>query len=325
MDEVLIGLKTWSGENKQGLGTQRMLGSMALRVIKHNEKNITRSGGELVSLWDIYKFAYLLAIRSMSWRYRRDVLQLLLEPCTYWRNVEVPAVINHLDVQPRERILDIGSPKLPSLFLWSRMGAEVYATDLLPYFVNAYSHFSKRLPKQNFGLEYHLETQDGRSLKYRDNYFDKIFAISVLEHIEDQGDSEAIREISRVLKVGGVCCLTVPFAARYREDTIDRDLKLYYKLGEKKPTSDKSVFWQRRYDTETLRARLIVPSGLSVQTTEYFGERWFPFERFYASLPWPLRILFSVPGPAFSKLFLYRMQGLASPYPKAALLVLRKS
>jgi SAM-dependent methyltransferase len=295
--------------------------------IQSSKKKMTRSETGLISLWDVYKFSYLLALRSLRWRHTKQALRLLLEPCTYWRNVEVPAVINHLHVQAGERILDIGSPKLPSLFLWSRMGAEVYASDLLPYFVEEYSYLSGRLRRHNSGADYHIETQDARALIYPANYFDKVYAISVLEHIEDEGDSQAMREIARVLKVGGVCCLTVPFAGQYREDSIKPKLyyEFYYKLRDQDPAAGQPVFWQRRYDPEALRARLIAPSGLSVSTTEYYGERWFPFERFYESLPPAMRVLFSVPGPAFSKLFLYRLDRPTSSGLKAALLVLRKT
>jgi SAM-dependent methyltransferase len=280
-----------------------------------------------VSLWDVYKFSYLLACRSLTWRHRKQALRLLLEPCTYWRNVEVPAVINHLCVQAGDRILDIGSPKLASLFLWSRMGAEVYATDLLPYFVEAYSYFSDRLRRHSHRAEYHVEPQDARALEYPANYFDKVYAISVVEHIEDEGDSQAMREIARVLKVGGVCCLTVPFATQYREDRIEPTLyyKFNYLLRQNEAALGEPVFWQRHYDAEALRARLIAPSGLSVSATEYYGERWFPFEQFYQSLPLALRVLFSVPGPAFSKLLLYKLDRPTSSELKAALVVLRKA
>lgn len=279
----------------------------------------TTDGTRPLSLWDIYKFSYLLALRSLSFRHSRTIARLLLEPCTYWRNVEVPAVLNHLKVRPGERVLDIGSPKLPSLFVWSQMQAEIYATDLFPYFVEEYSYLSRRLSNHGIERGYRIEIQDGRSLGYPDCHFDKVYAISVIEHIEDDGDSQAMREIARVLKVGGLCCLTVPFAPRYREDTID------YQIYFKDSAPGKPVFWQRRYDLEALEARLIVPSCLSVSTIEYFGERWFSFEQFYERLPQLLRIIFSVPGPAFSKLFLYKLDEGASSAAKTALLVLRKT
>jgi SAM-dependent methyltransferase len=271
-----------------------------------------------ISLWEIYKFSYFLALRALSPKYAKTAAQLLLEPCTYWRNMEVPAVINHLEVGPGDRVLDIGSPKLASLFIWHRLRAEVYATDLFPYFIDQYSHLYECLHTAAGSTGYHIETQDGRALTYPDCYFDKVYAVSVLEHIEDDGDSQAMREIARVLKPGGTCCLTIPVAAVYREDTAEA--KLYYKDS----APGRPVFWQRRYDPESLESRLTGPSGLTLTKTEYYGERWFPYERFYEWLPRFFRIVASLPGPLFSKLFLVRLSLDDSPGAKAVLLQLRK-
>lgn len=191
----------------------------------------------MISLWRIYYFSYRLAIRSVSRRYIKDALRLLVEPCNYWRNAEVPAVLNHLRVGRGERVLDIGSPKLPSLFIWGLLGAEVWATDLFPYFFEEYGHYKRTLQTASSGETYHIEVQDARKLGCPDSYFDKVYAISVLEHIEGDGDSVAMREIARVLKPGGLCCLTVPAARHYSEETIREEI--YYK----KPIEGKPIFY----------------------------------------------------------------------------------
>jgi SAM-dependent methyltransferase len=227
-------------------------------------------------------------------------------------------VINYLRPEAGERVLDIGSPKLASVFIWHRLEAEVYATDLFPYFFDEYSLYSERLKRIGSDSGYHIEQQDARCLRYPDCYFDKVYSISTIEHIEDEGDSQAMREIARVLKVGGICCLTVPFAPQYREDSIEYDL--YYKKG----APGQPVFWQRRYDVEALQSRLIAPCGLTLHSIKYFGERWFHFERFYDLLPRCLRVLFSIPGPLLSKLFLHDVKNTSISRAKAALLVLRK-
>jgi ubiquinone/menaquinone biosynthesis C-methylase UbiE len=273
----------------------------------------------LISLWQIYYFSYLVALRSVSWPRVRDVLRLVLEPCNYWRNVEVPAVLNHLRVESGERVLDIGSPKLASLFIWHRLGAEVWATDLFPYFFEEYTHYKERLQDTSPSETYHIETQDARKLAYPDSYFDKVYAISVLEHIEDDGDSAAMREIARVLKPGGLCCLTVPAARHYSEETIAEEI--YYK----KPIDGRPVFYQRHYDEEALRKRLIEPSGLHVCSVKYYGERWVPYEQLYGRLPRIIKLPISLLGPVFSMLFLFRMPSHSRSAPKAALIVLRKS
>ncbi len=271
-----------------------------------------------ISLWDVYKFAYLTALRSLDWRQRTNLLRLILEPCNYWRNVEVPALINRLDVRCGHRILDIGSPKLASLFIWYRLGADVYATDLFDYFFEEYSHYFERLNGRGAGAAYRIERQDARRLHYPGGYFDEVYALSVLEHIEDDGDSQAMREVSRVLKPGGLCCITVPFSHRYRESVID--FETYYK----KPVDGQPIFFERHYDPESLENRLVRPSGLRVLQIEYYGERWLPYERFYRWLPRPLKLLSLVFGPAPSRIFLYRLGQHRFAEAKTVLLLLRK-
>jgi SAM-dependent methyltransferase len=272
-----------------------------------------------VSLWDVYRFAHSLGMRSFDWRHLKSSLRLLIEPCNYWRNVEVPAVLDGLSVRPRQRILDIGSPKLPSIYIWYCLGAEVYATDLFPYFFEEYSHYKECLRPTSSGADFHIEQQDARQLGYADAFFDRVYALSVVEHIEEDGDSQAMREISRVLKPRGICCLTVPFASRYRESTIDHEL--YFK----KPADGKPIFYERHYDPESLRSRLIEPSGLESLRTEYYGERWFAYERFCGLLPRSLRVMLSPFGWMCSKLFLCKLDPHSSSEAKTALLVLQKN
>jgi SAM-dependent methyltransferase len=243
---------------------------------------------------------------------------MLIEPCNYWRNVEVPAVLNELGVQPGELVLDVGSPKLPSLYLCYRSQAQVFATDLFPYFFDEYSHYVQRLGPPPPGAAYRMEAQDARALPYPDCHFGKVFAISVVEHIEDLGDSLAMREMARVLKPGGVLSLTVPFDHAYRESTIDHEI--YFK----KPAGGKPVFYQRHYDPEALQVRLIQPSGLSLVRLDYFEERWLRYEHYYSLLNRFVRLPFSLMGPVFSRLFLHRVPHPPPRRAKAALLTLRK-
>lgn len=53
-----------------------------------------------------------------------------------------------------------------------------------------------------------FKTADIRKLPFDDNYFDIVFALDILEHVQDIQD--AIQEIKRVLKPGGVLILSGP-------------------------------------------------------------------------------------------------------------------
>jgi hypothetical protein len=113
----------------------------------------------------------------------------------------------------------------------------------------------------------------------------------VLEHIPDDGDSTAMREIARVLKPGGLVALTVPFAATgYCEEFVDGPV--YERNELEKPT-----FYQRRHDLDSLRKRLIEPSGLELVQMTFFGEPRIPFERYWNRIPmkWKVPALWAQP------------------------------
>lgn len=75
------------------------------------------------------------------------------------------------------------------------------------------------------------------------NYFDSVFALNVVEHIEN--DNLAIKNISKLVKPGGSIVILVP---AYQA--------LYNHL-------DKELYHYRRYDTKSLR-KLFIGNNLSV-------------------------------------------------------------
>ncbi len=263
-----------------------------------------------MSLWGLYKFGWQLGLRTVPRRYG---FRLLLEPCTYWRNVEVPETLTYLAARPGDRILDIGSPKLLSLFLAQQVGAEVWATDLYPYFFEEYHQHLLNLRLQG---RYHIEVQDARSLPYSDNFFDRAYAISVLEHIEGDGDSKAMQEIARVLKPGGVLCLTLPISLSYAE--FHTQANYYFTPHEQGATA----FYERHYDPDALARRLVIPSGLRVLKQCFYGER-LPFERFYDKRSKILKITLSPFAVFASKLLIYET-GSFNRKAKTGLVLLQK-
>ena len=112
--------------------------------------------------------------------------------------------MNRLGVAPGHRVLDVGSPKLPALLLARHARCELYVTDLRDYFVDSTALFLAGLGQgPRLGRDIRLETQDARRLTYPDAWFDRVYSVSVLEHIPGDGDTRAIRELARVLRQGG--------------------------------------------------------------------------------------------------------------------------
>jgi hypothetical protein len=111
---------------------------------------------------------------------------------------------------------------------------------------------------------------------------DVVVSFETIEHIPDDGDSVAIREIARVLAPGGLACLTVPWSDRgYLEEFKRRgDPDAYWVPGD----GDR-VFFQRLYDRDTLERRLLRPSGLSLVDLSFWGERTLPVEHVILNRP----------------------------------------
>jgi SAM-dependent methyltransferase len=217
---------------------------------------------------DLYRFALRVGLHLLAARRLKRALRYLVQPVHYWRGVEYRLVWNEAGFRPDDRVLDVGSPKLLSLYLAEKIGAEVFATDIDSYFLDEYAllRSARRLSDQLL----RLQVEDGRRLGFADASFTKAYAVSVLEHIPDLGDTECMKEIARVLRPGGRCLLTVPYGPVFKEKYKEAD---FYWAASSNSTPDGRVFFQRRYSEPELFARLIEPSGLTLDRLEYIGER----------------------------------------------------
>lgn len=208
-------------------------------------------------------------------------LRRIIGGIDYFRCLEDPLVFNNLELIKGLTLLDIGSGTTIFPLFASSKGVHVLATDIN----NSVLKLGEVAEK--FGIaKFCAEIQDVRNLSYPDNHFDRVSAISTLEHIPNDGDFIAIKEMARVLKVSGVMVITVPYGS-YEEER------------------QRSVsYFQRVYGKEDLYERLIKPSGLDVVKIEYFGERRYDFTNYWRMIPSSLRIPLLWAQPIFSKLFL---------------------
>src|SRR6266700_1439999 len=114
-------------------------------------ESVLRPTRDKAVVWDLYRFGVLVGLRTLPVALRHGLKRLIL-PVEYIRYAEDVYVLQHLEVRPGARVLDVGSPKLLSLFLAARFGAHVHATDLLDYFFDSSGAYADRVIKPS-GLE----------------------------------------------------------------------------------------------------------------------------------------------------------------------------
>ena len=262
----------------------------------------------------IYFFALRLAVRAVLGGAPLEGIKLLVASVGYWRFLPNAYVASRFLQKSNPVLLDIGSPKLLSIFLASQTSAPVYATDLDDERI--FTRWKRLAAIRKLG-NYVVEYQDARKLTYPDQTFDLLYSISVFEHIPDDGDILALRECQRVLKPGGVLVVEVPY--RRREETV------YAKYDSKGLPLEQPAFYERHYDSQLLEKRLQVP-GLRLEQRLILGE-WLPIDPWIATdrLPRLIRVALLPLEPWLAALNYWAREDDSKGRPLAALLVYRKS
>ncbi len=202
--------------------------------------------------WKLYRTSVGLGLRYLADHgcLREAVIRVVvpLDPSRY---LELPETQRELAARPGERVLDLASPKLLAVVL-ARDGVEVVSVDQLDSEIDAWRKLTAGEPRLT------LQVGDGRALPFEDASFDNAYSVSVLEHIPEPGDEQALRELARVTRPGGRVVITLPHAAEYREDW--RDAPMYADQG----GSPGRHFFQRWYDRARLERLAAAAPGLEL-------------------------------------------------------------
>jgi SAM-dependent methyltransferase len=202
-------------------------------------------------------------------------LRKLLDGVGYGRLLEYTRLLDSIELTAHSRLLDLGTGR-HSIFPWFcayRFGCETYVTDAGAY-LERQRKVARRLPelrRMHEARRIVVETQDAAALTYPDNSFDVVTAVSTIEHIPGNGDTQAAREAYRVLRPGGVFALSVPVArgGPYWEQC--RRGEVYGRKGRGEP-----VFFSRAYDEGTLRTRILEAAPFAQRSLEYWHDHnWY--------------------------------------------------
>ena len=101
----------------------------------------------------------------------------------------------------RLKVLDIGSELSPMPWFFASLGAEVALVETDPSFERKWAALKE---KNHFSVDWHMVS--GPELPVASGTCDLVTSYSVIEHIRDK--ETAIRDAIRVLKPGGLLCLT---------------------------------------------------------------------------------------------------------------------
>lgn len=193
----------------------------------------------------------------------RSGARLLLNPVSIFRYFEFEFCAGHL---PSGAVLDVGSPRLLPLWIAARAPGTVTMVNPDPEDIRV----SRRVADQA-GIR--LQTRcAGADVAGDADPWDAVVSVSVVEHINGAyDDTAAVRHMWDALAPGGTLLLTVPVDRRfwdeYRQQSAygaDHDARRH--------VADSEVFFQRHYDLEALRRRLIEPLGATAELA-WFGER----------------------------------------------------
>ena len=182
--------------------------------------------------FDLYLLSLRLGLRHIGTRQGLIRVLIPLDPSRY---LELPAARRELAAGRGDRVLDLASPKLLAVAL-ARTGVNVTSVDELPAEIETW----RRLAAGGHNVRF--EVADGRALPLPDASFDHAYSVSVLEHIAEPGDEQALAELARVVRSGGRVFVTLPHAREYREDW--RDAPAYADHD----ASEGRYFFQRWYD-----------------------------------------------------------------------------
>lgn len=184
-------------------------------------------------------------------------------PMNYVRIIELPLTIILMDLKKGSRMLDISSPKLLSLYLGTNGFADITISDVEDYFVKDFEIYAKE-----FGYSPLIKTFDATNIPFEDSSFDRVFSVSALEHVSDDGDVRIAKEVGRILKPDGIFVITCPASRTYSEEWVKK--RNFY--WSSKVREDGRVFFQRRYDEQSLQERF-GNTGFKIEDIIYIAEK----------------------------------------------------
>ncbi len=187
------------------------------RAFKEISEKMTKIKGEMQPGW-------LSPLLGLSGQTTRQDLLFRIGGTREW---EYPWAILSADLKPGMRLLDAGCGSSPLLIYLARRGFQCWGIDPDIPQHRGVGRTLLRLAGVNLGFGYYdlskkfrlpiaYERQGIQQMKFEDGFFDRVFCISVIEHIPRSEWQICVQQLLRVLSPGGKLLLTMDMG---REDT----------------------------------------------------------------------------------------------------------
>lgn len=191
-------------------------------------------------------------------------------------------IIQELELKTGDRILDIGCGDGFYLYLLRQLGQ--FPLTGIDNNTESLQAAKREVRDSSVKLVY----GDILRLPFRTASFDKLVCSEVLEHLVD--DVKGLLEMKRVLKQGGVLCITVPnYSFPFFWDPINYALQRFFH------THVRSGFWAgvwnmhtRLYTLDRLR-QIVEKVGLQIERIECVTHYGLPFNHYLTNIGFRLR------------------------------------
>jgi len=146
--------------------------------------------------------------------------QVDIESYKHW---DYPWVIINSGVKPGLRVLDSGAGRGFLQVYLAKTGCEVHSVDIRNLASKQMTKLKRILKKEDddrrvikkinrrYGVNIQFRKESITKLSFADSFFDIVFNISVLEHLNHDDVPAAVKELVRVLKPGGTLALTIDY------------------------------------------------------------------------------------------------------------------
>src|SRR5882724_8345274 len=175
-------------------------GGMMAPITDPSEQRDRRARGEDKAFerdWDSYSDLVDARKEAPEWEVLRQAR------LTHWQEL--------FRIEPGRRLLDAGCGNGDYTVLASKAGARVWAFDLSPRMVDS---TRRRLIRNNLEIE-ELTVGSVTAINYPDDDFDIVMCLGVIAHVPDYARQQAVNELARVLRPGGLLYVSTPNLLAY--------------------------------------------------------------------------------------------------------------